>query len=207
MVKREQLELPEWTAELLVEWLNGPGAKSRKTWASNLARPLGGTVHRLNPAILDERSDARSRKRIVQIIGELQQLSKLTALRNRDVGAPNRQLAIKSWLQSLAAISKKLNRYRSFPSLFPPTSMETLVWLTVPDSRSAPPQEFRAVEVIADAVRRGWLDRLRRCAECQRWFVATKPWSKGCKSNCRQKIREAYQTSDEYRKRRRKNPV
>lgn len=93
-------------------------------------------------------------------------------------------------------------------------------------SRSVVRQELRAVHVIIDALVKGSLQRLRRCVapaahkdergrhdntkrperECDRWFVATKPWSKACSKDCRLRAKRKYQTSEDYKSRRRKNP-
>lgn len=216
-MERQKQRGKEWTATFLVWWLNGPGEADQNTWAKETVRRFGGAFFMSGTK---GGVDKQARKRVLSLVADLKALVNQAALLSKKPESKSELLAWRSFNQAIDAADAKLQRYRSRPIVISNdpflkdgrwisaiSGEGPLLWTTAPDSPSTPFQEFRAVEVVRDAVKHGWLDRLRLCAECGRWFFARKPWSKGCGAVCSGKLRKRHQTSEEYKQRRRKNPL
>jgi hypothetical protein len=174
--------------------------------------------HRRAQLAISANEDARARDRISSLLSDLKQL----ALLGRSDWSAFKRLGDQ--------INRDLERYRYSPFLIldqpgswigpPPRRFRTsnkqggvFCWGIDRFKGEAPPQELYALRTIERILGNRWvqhgnhpgLDALRQCDQCSRWFVAGKPWAKHCSSpHCRAAAKRAYQTSEEYRKKRRK---
>lgn len=198
---------PKGAVGCLIEWLAGPGKKDHTRWAADLGPRF--CIRFTGTA----REDEQARQRISALLDDLKELARLAEM---------------DWPRFKALgekINEKLARYRYAPQLILdrvrelrgtkgigfedrwPATGSRFLWSTEPYKTAAPLQELRAVAVIERAVRDNQLHALRRCDQCSKWFIATKPWAKHCGSkDCRKAAKRAYQTSEAYRAKRRKNP-
>ena len=187
----------------LTEWLAGPGRTTYKRWIQDLqkrCRPLKFTG--------GARQDSQARQRVNALLSDLKELVRLGAYdwqRFKTLGELiNTRLARYRYTPWLA-----LDRPMVWTAKMNPLPAEygVFFWSSQPYRSKTPLQELHALRVLQALVENDWLEILRPCAQCSRWFVARKPWAKLCgAAGCRAAAKRAYQTSEAYKKKRRKNP-
>ncbi|MGA2630222.1 MAG: hypothetical protein ABSG54_08385 [Terriglobia bacterium] len=206
----------------LIEWLYGPRRKPYQKWLGDLHRRFN--LHpRERRAQLASKADqdADARQRVEALLSDLKELAGL----GESNWAPFKRLG--------EQINRNLARYRYTPLLI---LDRPVIWKTKSGTRTGPPfkpaptlaayalggvfqwtvapfrgeipaQELYALRILESIVRNRWLDTIRRCEQCSRWFIAAKPWAKRCGSPvCREQAKRAYQSSETYKAKRRKTP-
>jgi hypothetical protein len=169
----------------LTEWLNGP-PDEWNDWAREMRLRHGGAF------LGNFKSDCHARKRVSVLLDELRDFSRLLELIGK--GTPH---DLKRAHAAEEKINQRLRQYHLHPHVW--HDELTLGWGSKSYLDRFPFQELRAVQLIGELVRRGWLDRVRHCEICGRWLYAARPWTKRCPGKCRKEARRRYQTSDPYR--------
>ena len=205
--------------EFLVEWLHGPGSKRYQQWTDRIERCF--RAHRQDRRYTftgTARQDDRARKRVSALLIGLKELADKNTdwKRFKAVGEElNCSLARYHYspqlgLDRLKAWKPKMEVRDDRPHYIVPVAPAlardgVFFWASLPDASEIPRQELNAVRGLESIVRNDWLDLIRRCAQCSRWFIARMPWAKHCDSPvCRVAAKRAYQTSEGYKQRRRK---
>lgn len=203
----------ESTVSCLIEWLAGPGKRvDYRRWSDDLGQRwrtrFTGTA----------RDDQEARRRVDSLISDMQELSHLATLdwsKFKALGSEiNLSLARYRYTPLLILdreheLAIKRGASKEAVSIEPvrPKNSGRFYWTNEPYKFKGQLQELRAIDVLELVVRGNQLHMLRRCEECSHWFIARKPWAKLCgASDCRKDAKQKYQTSEDYRKKRRKNP-
>jgi hypothetical protein len=101
------------------------------------------------------------------------------------------------FVEARAELNERLSRYTAHPKcLITPDSISP--WEMYLGVDAAEFLSIRAIQRVAEA---GNLDRFRRCASCQDWFLARVDHQHCCSLACRQKL---HRSSPEFREHRRK---
>jgi hypothetical protein len=190
-------------ATFLVLWLNGPGETPWREWARERLEVFNGPPD----------SDAEARGRIASLIRQVKQFTEMAGelyARER-IEANDRDFQLFRGLHEL--INKGLSRYQAFPMILQNPLVKgkdgylkahfqgraPYEWGTGMSGSTALLQEIKAVTLLQQAEKEGWLHQVRECRICGRWFFARKNASQHCDAKCRKKD---YQSTEKYKKRR-----
>lgn len=204
----------EAKGRFLVEWLNGPPSdRDGAHWARQMSQRFGGAV---------AWPDHGSRQRIIRLLEELLELTRVGSLINFDRDPADDRGGWEKFRGLAESVNRHLRRYRYHPEVrvaepyrdkagnWRATLDSPIEWAARLDLRGkkllprqfALLQEFQFVRVIGDGVQNGWLTKVRRCAcaRCGRWLFARKPGQTCCSTKCR-KSKYYFSTYKEKRKR------
>lgn len=205
--------------DLLTEWLAGPQHHTYQKWTKDLQTRFPPTRFTGTP-----QQDQQARKRVSALLSSLKELRRLSDTdwqRFKALGDHiNKQLARYRYTPRLGLDRPTVwtaewspeGKLRRTPTGKPklrhrPKQGGYFFWTSQPHRSSSPLQELRSIRTLEAVVRNNWLDSLRPCVQCSRWFIARKPWTKLCGAEaCRVAAKRIYQTSETYRAKRRKNP-
>ncbi len=190
-------------AAFLVLWLNGPGETAWKEWAREQLEIFSG----------GRNSDAEGRSRIAHLIRQIKQFTEMAGELYAREGLDVNDNDIRLFQALHDLINKALSRYQSYPQIRVNPLVKdndgylkahfrgraTYEWGTGMSSSTASVQELKAILLLQDAEKEGWLHQVRECRVCIRWFFARKNGSQYCDANCRN---IAYQSTEKYKKRR-----
>jgi hypothetical protein len=186
----------------LAHWLNGPKETPWPIWRAEFLERFGiitGTSD----------SDAKARDRIAHLVRKLKQFIEMAGELYVDQDRPKNP---KDWrlLSALCdSINSDLSHYPARPSIdinppvknklgyFKPlfSHARAYRWAISPAS-DALVQEAMAVQLIQDAEKQGWLNQVRECRVCGRWFFARRREKRHCSTKCGKK---EYQSSERYK--------
>lgn len=119
--------------------------------------------------------------------------------------APEKYRAQLELAQRHEALDSKLRKYRFWPSVFPLYDADARIdrwfvrWLCGQPVAS-PLGEGEALDLVLELARAGYLNRLRRCTQCERWLYAKCRHQNFCSMKCQQK---RYTRSEKFRAHRR----
>jgi hypothetical protein len=202
---KEKKFFGEATGIFLAHWLNGPSEKPWRVWREEFVQRFGfisGTSV----------SDAKARDRIAHLLRKLKQFVELADEISSDQydSKGTRDWPLLKGLND--SINNDFAKYPAYPQIkinlvkdklgrFKPFLQDrgAYYWGSSPVS-DALIQEMVAVRYIQDAERQRWLNQVRECRVCGRWFFARRRGSNNCSPKCRKK---EYQSSERYREWRR----
>ena len=192
----------------LAHWLNGPSEKSWGTWREEFVQRFGFISGTLD-------SDTKARVRIGHLLRKLKQFVELAGelyLAQDDIRDARDWHLFRGLHDS---INNDFARYPSYPqiNINPPVKNKlgsfkpffpqrrAYDW-AISSASDALLQEMVAVKYIQDGERQGWLNQVRECRVCERWFFARRRGANNCSTKCRKK---EYQSSEKYKEWRHKH--
>jgi hypothetical protein len=186
----------------LAYWLNGPGGTPWQTWREAYVERYGLITGTLN-------SDDQARARVIPLLRMLKQLGEMEIELYGENNKARNQQDYRLFSALAASVSTAYARYPGHsviqinPLVVDETGQQKPLWAGQRGYRwahqPASPvlfQELIAVRFIEEGDEQGWLNQVRECRVCQRWFFARKRGQHHCSPKCGKK---EYQSTEKYR--------
>ena len=145
--------------------------------------------------------------RVIRLIADIRRLTRLVDTesicvewdQHRGLNMPKRGYSLREWRSLFARICKELQCHKVFPQLsrFHDDGKWTVEWRsnartewmrsTQADLREQPVTLTDAVVEVVEAATNGFIERIRECLCCQRWFAAALKTQVFCSPECQRK--------------------